>query len=141
MLTVSETLEIESSFLNSKGESTKKSIINSLSLNNILNRRIGDRSLGSSSVGLSGGERRRLSCALEMLSSPLLILSDEPTTGLDSSQAHKVVKKLREVAVENRIPVSKKVSGRRPFAINHSHARRSLAAGCCYSTCTTWKCL
>ena len=39
-----------------------------------------------------------------MLSSPLLILSDEPTTGLDSSQAHKVVKKLKEVAVSNRIP-------------------------------------
>jgi ABC-type multidrug transport system ATPase subunit len=48
--------------------------------------------------GISGGERKRLSIACEMISSPSVIFLDEPTSGLDSYQALQVVETLRELA-------------------------------------------
>ena len=55
--------------------------IHSLGLAKIKDRRIGDSTVHR---GLSGGEKRRLSLALELLSSPKLFIGDEPTSGLVS---------------------------------------------------------
>ena len=41
---------------------------------------------------------------MEMLGDVKVILADEPTTGLDAAQAHKVVKKISEIAKQRRIP-------------------------------------
>lgn len=40
--------------------------------------------------GLSGGERRRLSVAVELLGQPQLAFLDEPSSGQDSSTAEQV---------------------------------------------------
>lgn len=86
----------------SKRDELVDSTLDALGLSKVQNRPIGDRTLGRG--GLSGGEKRRLSVALELLSTPRLFLADEPTTGLDSSQAGKVVHLIGQLAKERHIP-------------------------------------
>lgn len=49
-------------------------------------------------INLSGGERRRLSLAIQLLNKPSIIFLDEPTTGLDASSALKLVKLIKKLA-------------------------------------------
>ena len=46
--------------------------------------------------GISGGERRRVSVAIELLARPCILLCDEPTTGLDSTTAVKMARLLAD---------------------------------------------
>lgn len=52
--------------------------------------------------GISGGEKRRLSLAVELLSDPAVLLVDEPTSGLDSYNAKSVMEVLRDIASSGR---------------------------------------
>lgn len=68
-------------------------------------RRIGDGAAddGSGSGGgggkmLSGGERKRLAFATELLNRPTMLFCDEPTTGLDSYSAQQLVRTLQLLA-------------------------------------------
>ncbi|XP_050541704.1 ATP-binding cassette subfamily G member 4-like isoform X2 [Daktulosphaira vitifoliae] len=47
---------------------------------------------------LSGGERKRLMIALELICSPKVLFFDEPTTGLDIVSANKIIKIIRTLA-------------------------------------------
>lgn len=49
--------------------------------------------------GISGGERKRLALATELLTNPSVLFADEPTSGLDSFMAKSVVQQLRRLAV------------------------------------------
>ncbi|XP_041988069.1 ATP-binding cassette sub-family G member 4 [Aricia agestis] len=51
---------------------------------------------------LSGGQRKRLSIALELINNPLIMFLDEPTTGLDSSSCTQVVQLCRNLAHQGR---------------------------------------
>ncbi|XP_055919755.1 protein brown [Eupeodes corollae] len=60
---------------------------------------------GSANVriqNLSGGERKRLSLAEELITNPPFLFCDEPTTGLDSFSALSVVKTLRQLCKRQR---------------------------------------
>ena len=54
-------------------------------------------------VKLSGGQRKRLSIAMEFLSNPTLFILDEPDSGLDGVMARKLFEKLREIADQGKI--------------------------------------
>jgi ABC-type multidrug transport system ATPase subunit len=51
--------------------------------------------------GISGGEKRRLSIAIQLLLDPVVCLLDEPTTGLDAFTARHIVKMLKALAEMN----------------------------------------
>jgi ABC-type multidrug transport system ATPase subunit len=107
MLTVEETLRL-AAFLELPHLPAKRrqqlvhSHLDALGLAHAADRRIGDYVGGGSR--LSGGERRRLSVALELLTEKQLVLADEPTSGLDSSMSAKVMNLMKELAVERDIP-------------------------------------
>ena len=56
--------------------------------------------------GISGGEKKRLSVALEILTMPKILFLDEPTSGLDSASAFFVVQALRNIARDGRTVIS-----------------------------------
>ncbi|XP_022995034.1 ABC transporter G family member 15-like [Cucurbita maxima] len=66
-----------------------------------------DRMIGNWHLrGISGGEKKRLSIAVEILTRPRLLFLDEPTSGLDSASAFFVIQSLRNVAHDGRTVVS-----------------------------------
>ncbi|SFD05408.1 ABC transporter ATP-binding protein [Butyrivibrio sp. YAB3001] len=54
---------------------------------------------------LSGGQRKRLSIAMEFITDPDLFILDEPDSGLDGVVARKLFVKLREIADEGKIVI------------------------------------
>ncbi|XP_050432197.1 protein scarlet-like isoform X2 [Adelges cooleyi] len=76
-------------------------IIEKLGLGQCANTRIGSNG-GHDRVTLSGGERKILAFATELLTDPPILFCDEPTTGLDSYSAQKVVNIMEELVSNNK---------------------------------------
>ncbi|ELT98073.1 hypothetical protein CAPTEDRAFT_116801 [Capitella teleta] len=99
-LTVQEILmyTAQLKFANTDTASTAKErvsrIIAHMGLNHVANSKVG----GHIVRGISGGERRRVSIAVQLLQDPDILLLDEPTTGLDSFTAHYLVSVLAKLA-------------------------------------------
>ncbi|KAA8529081.1 hypothetical protein F0562_033431 [Nyssa sinensis] len=99
-LTVRETLslaaELQSPEISSVEERDEyvNNLLFKLGLVSCADSRIGDAKVR----GISGGEKKRLSLACELIASPSVIFADEPTTGLDAFQAEKVMETLRQLA-------------------------------------------
>lgn len=72
-------------------------VIHTLRLDQCVDTVIGDEG-GKMMRGISGGERRRVSIAVELLSNPRILLLDEPTSGLDSASAQTVMEAVADVA-------------------------------------------
>nr|ATB19618.1 putative ABCG7 [Juniperus microsperma] len=99
-LTVRETLslaaELQLSKLTSSEDREKyvDDLLNRLGLVSCADCIVGDAKVR----GISGGEKKRLSVACELIASPSVIFADEPTTGLDAFQAEKVMETLQKLA-------------------------------------------
>lgn len=108
-MTVKETLDFQvelkmGSFLKKKVERDDlvRDLMAQLGLTKSANTIVGNAKVR----GISGGERKRLSIACEMISSPSVIFLDEPTSGLDSYQATQVIETLRSLADQGKTIVS-----------------------------------
>jgi len=101
-LTVRETLMMAAELRNSgvRDDGLKQSvedIIRRLGLAKCADSFVGD----SKTRGLSGGEKKRLSIACELISRPQLIMADEPTSGLDAFAAQQTMIALKALAKDN----------------------------------------
>jgi ABC-type multidrug transport system ATPase subunit len=56
--------------------------------------------------GISGGQKRRVGVASQLITSPKILFLDEPTSGLDSAASWEVIKYLKNVAKRNNVGVS-----------------------------------
>jgi ABC-type multidrug transport system ATPase subunit len=82
-------------------EQRVKHLLKQMRIEKCQNTRIGN----NLERGVSGGERKRTSIAVELLSDSPILFLDEPTTGLDSFNAYEVVNTLNELCLENKMVI------------------------------------
>ena len=77
-------------------------VIRSLDLGRVADTRIG----GGGLAGISGGQARRVTVGLELVTRPRVLFLDEPTTGLDAFSSLQLVRTLRVLANTGRTVVA-----------------------------------
>ena len=80
-------------------EKRVEKMIDDLHLTRCQNTKIG----GVLERGVSGGERKRTSIGVELISDPKIVFLDEPTTGLDSYNAYEVIQLLNQLSKMNKM--------------------------------------
>ncbi len=104
-LTVRETLQFTADIrISNTVSSEEKSqriddLIASLRLTRCQDTHIGDQMFFK---GISGGERKRLNIANELIHNPSILLGDECTSGLDSSSAFTVIQLVRQLSQQGK---------------------------------------
>ena len=66
---------------------------------------VGDEGTGAGVRGISGGERKRVTVGVGLVTQPAVLLLDEPTSGLDSETAVAIVELMQRLAREVRFRV------------------------------------
>ena len=100
-LTVAETIVFAARLKNSDVDVSSEAVarlvdetITELGLSSCRDSLVG----GVSTRGISGGERKRLAVAVELVGRPSILLMDEPTSNLDSTAAYALMTTLKELA-------------------------------------------
>ncbi|KAL7580267.1 hypothetical protein ACA910_013002 [Epithemia clementina (nom. ined.)] len=107
-MTVRETLtfRVELKLGSQVHKSVRDQVVNDL-LEQVDLTKSADTIVGDSKIrGISGGERKRLSIAVEMIDSPSLVFLDEPTSGLDSTACTSLIQTLRNLADQGKTVVA-----------------------------------
>ncbi|CAN6328929.1 unnamed protein product [Urochloa humidicola] len=76
-------------------------VIREMGLGDAMDTRIG----GRITKGISGGQRKRVSICIEMLTRPRLLFLDEPTSGLDSAASYHVMSHIARIAAREGMTV------------------------------------
>ena len=106
-LTVSETVDFAARLAMPAGVSAKErrervnDLIKSFGLQNQSSTIVGT----PIQKGISGGQKRRLSVASQLVTSPKILFLDEPTSGLDSAASREVMSYISSVAKQHQIIV------------------------------------
>jgi ABC-type cobalamin/Fe3+-siderophores transport system ATPase subunit len=87
-LTMTAALRLPKNTTEEEREAAVEEVLTTLDLRNVEGTVVGDKK----TRGVSGGEKKRLSIACELLSKPSLLFLDELTTGLDAFQSLKVLR-------------------------------------------------
>ncbi|XP_074305197.1 ABC transporter G family member 1-like [Silene latifolia] len=87
-------LQLPNSMTKSEKLDRANEAISDMGLQGCLNTRIG----GWNVKGLSGGQKRRVSICIEILTRPKLLFLDEPTSGLDSAASYHVMSRIIKLA-------------------------------------------
>ncbi|KAI3462085.1 hypothetical protein Pfo_018748 [Paulownia fortunei] len=91
-------LQLPDSMSKSEKKERAEATIREMGLQDAINTRIG----GWSVKGLSGGQKRRVSICIEILTRPKLLFLDEPTSGLDSAASYHVMSRIIKLAQQDR---------------------------------------
>ncbi|KAL3721764.1 hypothetical protein ACJRO7_034151 [Eucalyptus globulus] len=91
-------LQLPESMSKSEKKERAEATIREMGLQDARDTRIG----GGSAKGLSGGQKRRVSICIEILTRPKLLFLDEPTSGLDSAASYHVMNRIAKLAQHDR---------------------------------------
>ncbi|KAG8373393.1 hypothetical protein BUALT_Bualt11G0019700 [Buddleja alternifolia] len=91
-------LQLPDSMSKSEKKKRAKATIKGMGLQDAIHTRIG----GWNVKGLSGGQKRRVSICIEILTRPELLFLDEPTSGLDSAASYHVMSRIIKLAQRDR---------------------------------------
>ncbi|KAJ2868205.1 hypothetical protein GGI22_000889 [Coemansia erecta] len=93
-LTVSARLRLPSKTYTDRDKRQRvDDVMRQLRLSTVADTRIG----GPGMRGVSGGERKRVSIGIELVTDPSILMLDEPSSGLDSSSAEMVVRLTKDM--------------------------------------------
>ncbi|KAI8929947.1 P-loop containing nucleoside triphosphate hydrolase protein [Entophlyctis helioformis] len=91
-------LRLPSDWTRQQKEDRAEEVLTVLGLRHCADTIVGDEQV----KGLSGGEKRRLSIGVQMLTDPSVLVIDEPTSGLDAFTAHHIMVTLKRIAESGR---------------------------------------
>jgi ABC-type sugar transport system ATPase subunit len=74
--------------------------------------------------GVSGGQKRRVSVATQLITSPKILFLDEPTSGLDSAASFEVMSFVRDVAKKHKVCLSGGEGYRKGVLTTGGHCHR-----------------
>ncbi|KAG0419821.1 ABC transporter G family member 4 [Dictyocoela roeselum] len=94
-LSVFDTIYYAAKFLNTKGDISERihQLLKELRLKHVAFQK---------TKNLSGGEKKRVSIALALISDPSVVILDEPTSGLDTKNSINLIRYLRKLATEKK---------------------------------------
>lgn len=100
-ITYAARFKLPSSISRSDLEKRVDEVIAEFGLTRVQNSKIGNAIIR----GVSGGEKRRVTLASQLITHPPIIFLDEPTSGLDSAASYYVLKSLKEIAISRGLAV------------------------------------
>ncbi|KAM7478996.1 hypothetical protein LguiA_027209 [Lonicera macranthoides] len=94
-------LQLPNSMSRAEKKERAERTIREMGLQDSINTRIG----GCGTKSLSGGQKRRVSICVEILTRPNLLFLDEPTSGLDSAASYYVIRQIKKLAQQYEMTV------------------------------------